>query len=576
MKKKLVLFLFLTISLQSISQSIITKRETRDHTKNQTYRTFTIEQLKKRVNDGKYEKALNDQLGVIGNDYFGEQEIGMAIEQERRLNTRYPIDGFKRTIKGKVVGNYFRIYNNSDRDDDYHVEIEAALNDPLLIKNKVRLNAETNAKTPHNLILGEIDIHQSHKQNFLTYRDDMPAKFIDYACLYGPWIADRGNYGVQSSHGTYFEIHPSEQIWWTEKRKTEIVYSLLSANDNSGHFDDAGSDYDEENGARPLKNGAWVPKILNSVFAIPFCVQLNKGTKQFNLLQLSNRNTHPSVDGKIQYLKYRGKTIVSVINFSPTNDLIDIEFDNVGFETINIQAKNGKTASTTDTLIKGFLLIKNKVGQAIDKSDIAGHLLTLVTETGYLKDKIINESLIKFKIKLENITCKKVDDSDDKEDIYGYIGARVLDISDKPGLANVKPINSNTPLLWAKNDGDCINLKAGQVLSINKEFVYETSSSAILTLIADLNEDDANDDNNPTMTDGISGWTSEPIENLVSLADDIFGTNSSDSYKDDLMGKVKEENVIISRFTKGQKEKRKFQFSSGGTLLEVNLLIERL
>ena len=92
MKKKLAILLFFIVSLQSKSQSIITKRETRDHAKNQTYRTFTIEQLKKRVNDGKYEKALNDQLGVIGNDYFGEQEIGMAIEQERRLNTRYPID----------------------------------------------------------------------------------------------------------------------------------------------------------------------------------------------------------------------------------------------------------------------------------------------------------------------------------------------------------------------------------------------------------------------------------------------------------------------------------------------------
>ena len=86
------------------------------------------------------------------------------------------------------------------------------------------MNAETNAKTPHNLILGEIDIHQSHKQNFLSNRDDMPAKSIDYACLYGPWIADRGNYGVQSSHGTYFEIHPSEQIWWTEKLKLFIAY----------------------------------------------------------------------------------------------------------------------------------------------------------------------------------------------------------------------------------------------------------------------------------------------------------------------------------------------------------------
>ena len=59
-------------------------------------------------------------------------------------------------------------------------------------------------------------------------------------------------------------------------------------------------------------------------------------------------------------------------------------------------------------------------------------------------------------------------------------------------------------------------------------------------------------------------------------SDDVFGTNSSDKYKDDFMGKVKEDNIIIGRFTKGQKENRKFQFSSGGTLIEVNLIIERL
>jgi hypothetical protein len=546
MKKILSTVLVIVLSFQIKAQSVIRKIETRDHAKNQTYKSFIIVQLKKRLDDGKYEKALNDQLGVIGNDYFGEQEIGMAIEQERRLNTRYPIDGYKRTIKGKVVGNYFRFYENpDDYDDDYHVEIEADFNDPLLIKNRARLNAETNAKTPQNLILGEIDLHQSHKQNFLTYRDDMPAKSIDYACLYGPWIADRGNYGFQSGHGTYFEIHPSEQIWWTEKRKTEIVYSLLSANDNSGHFNEADDDYDEENGDRPLKNGAWVPKILNSVFAIPFSVQLHQGTKQFNLLQLSNRNAHKSTDVKTQFLKYNGKTIISVINFSPQDDLIDIDFDNVGFETILTHTSDNK--NKIDTVIKGFLLIKNKVGQATEKNDIAGHLLTLVTETGYLKDKLKNEDLIKFKIKLENITCKKVDDSDDKEDIYGFIGARVLDASDKPALANVKPINSNTPLLWGRNDGNCINLKAGQVFPINKEFIYEANVSAIVTLIADLNEDDENDDN-PTMTDG----------------------------EDDLMGKTKEENILIGNFTKGQKERKKFLFSSGGTIIEVNMLIERL
>lgn len=45
----------------------------------------------------------------------------------------------------------------------------------------------------------------------------MPVRGMDYACLYGPWIADRGVNGNQSNHGTYFEIHPAEQIWWVEK-----------------------------------------------------------------------------------------------------------------------------------------------------------------------------------------------------------------------------------------------------------------------------------------------------------------------------------------------------------------------
>ena len=58
-----------------------------------------------------------------------------------------------------------------------------------------------------------------------------------------------------------------------------------------------------EDGIRDLVRSRGLGDVYKrQVFAIPFCVQLNKGTKQFNLLQLSNKNAHPSTDGKLSLI----------------------------------------------------------------------------------------------------------------------------------------------------------------------------------------------------------------------------------------------------------------------------------
>jgi hypothetical protein len=527
-------------------------------------RTWTITRLGIHKEDGKYQKALDGQLGIIGNDYYKEEYIGMAIEQEYLRDTRYPVDGYKRTIMGKVTSNYFRNYASSDNDDDYHVIIEAMKNDPLFIKNKTRLESETNANTPFNIILGEIDIHQEKKPNFLIYRDDMPVRSIDYACLYGPWITDRGAYGNQTAHGTYFEIHPAEQIWWTEKRKNEIVYSLVAINDNSGRFDDE-IDYDRGSGYIV----SWTPKILKSVFAIPFAVKLSGSEKQFNLLYGSDKNVHPVTEPKTQDLKYQNKTLVRFVNWSVSTQFTEVEFDNVGIDTRYLASHPG------DTLIKGFILLKSKIG-SYQTSDVAGHLMTLVTETNNLTDKVHTASTLKLKVTLDNITCVSADDGDAYEDVTGFIGARIIETAIIPSLANHKPDNANTPLLWSRVDGNGLKLKKGQVQTINKTFTYDLDLQAILMLVADLNEDDNNDDSNPTMSDGIAdglaGWFLDPVKNL----EEAFG--GGNQYKDDKLEKfcvTCEETILPGNMTAGVPLKKKFKFASGGTLLEVNFTIMR-
>ena len=571
MKKSILLLLFLISLMAGWSQSTLKVSYSSDGLRNKI-KEWKIEVLRAHTNDGKVEKALNSQLGVIGNDYFKELSIGKGcIEQELTRNARYTMDGYKRTIMGKVISNYFRVYRSSDGDDDYHVIVEAMSNDPLFVKNIDRINQETNAATPHNIILGEIDLHQASKANYLIYKNDMPARNVDYACLYGPWIADRGSYGLgnQSSHGTYFEIHPAEQIWWTEKKNNEIVYSLLAANDNSGRFD---GDIDFDAASNCLLK--WTPQTLESLFAIPFSVKLNDGEKQFNLLCLYDKNVHPTSDNKSQLLKFNGKVLVRFANWSPIKNFTEISFDNVGVDTKKL------LENPTDTVITGFIIIKSKIG-SYHNTDVGGNLMMIVTESNNLKDKKIIRSTtsqkLKFKVKLDNISCISADDGDAYEDVYGLVGCRVLDPETLPVISNLLPANSKTPVFWSALDGLATKLKKGDKKIINKEFIYETNNSAIITLVADLNEDDNNDDSNPTTSDGIAdglmGWLKDPVKNLNEL---IVG---GDKYKDDKLERycsICEENIIAGRLTIGSPVKKRFQFASGGTLIEVNFTVERI
>jgi hypothetical protein len=164
--------------------------------------------------------------------------------------------------------------------------------------------------------------------------------------MYGPWIYDIG-------HCDHPEIHPAEQIWWTEDAPDNgMVYHLSVVADASKRFLWR-SQMDDGTKLHP-----WGAPPITGLFAIAFEVPVDTvrvGTtgQRFDVGNVDLRNA-ASVPGSSQAhnLVYQGQTLVS---FIPHNDSFKVSFENVGLKT-------GGISLNTGAVVRGFLVIETTVG----------------------------------------------------------------------------------------------------------------------------------------------------------------------------------------------------------------------
>ncbi|MFN8344455.1 MAG: transposase [Spirosomataceae bacterium] len=159
----IIMAVYLITNTDLLAQSIIKRIQVRDHRNNETRQVFKIDVMATAKNDGKYQKAKQNQ-GVIGNDFYTDFEIGMAQNdnpwQISGTATDYqPIDGFKRTLTGKLLEHY--IYDGH-KDHDFNFRIVVDPNHDLLVKHqnnikRVNHGGMNNGK-PWNEVHGEIEI----------------------------------------------------------------------------------------------------------------------------------------------------------------------------------------------------------------------------------------------------------------------------------------------------------------------------------------------------------------------------------------------------------------------------------
>ncbi|WP_332733830.1 hypothetical protein [Flavihumibacter sp.] len=325
------------------------------------------------IRDGKLEKAAQNQ-DVIGNNYDGDFEIGMAQNDNSYTGTAtdyQPVDGFKRTITGLLERMKYMGGGLFDKDDDINFIIKAKPDNELLAAHKdnlMRANYPADNR-PWNLIFGEIDIHEeSHK--FYKSPYPMPIPMQDSVSLYGPWVLelydeDEGRFG--KFHQNYHEIHPSEQIWWVNKRgRNRTIYMIMAA-DNSGRYNGR-KDYTEY-GNTKLVN-LWQNSPFEAVFALPLKMNMKTESIVFEITEVAQKNVkRPSELPKNHFLVYKKDTLAQVI--LPNNSPCSISFENIGYDP------HSYWSDTNTTVVNGFLVIRATIHSP---NDYAGNLRLTVQE----------------------------------------------------------------------------------------------------------------------------------------------------------------------------------------------------
>ena len=340
----------------------------------------------------------NPTMGVVGSDFRGPQEIGSAAFERASNNIAIPdwfnfwypnkqpndhrsIVYFKRTLTGVITDRITKnwtgqvpdgpgrsrtvsgTYDLSDvphvanitgtyPDHDLNIDVQPFVDYMYLINDSHKPERST-AKAMKDLVdsdhdpctdrfirvEAEVDAGNVAKQSLATSLQQRVGKQI---AMYGPWIYDIG-------HCDHPEIHPAEEIWWTENAPNNgQVYHLNVFADSSKRFWWR-SQMDDGTKLHP-----WGAPPITGLFAIAFEVPVDtlhvgtSGGQRFEVANLDHWNVATVPDSnKVYDLVYGGRTLVS---FVPHNDAFKVSYENVGL-------KPG-----TNNMARGFLLIETTVG----------------------------------------------------------------------------------------------------------------------------------------------------------------------------------------------------------------------
>jgi hypothetical protein len=336
--------------------------------------------------------------GVIGSDFRGAQEIGSAAFERASNNFAIPdwfdfwfpnkqandhrsIVYFKRTLAGvitdKLTKNFSGQVRSTDgtvrtisgtyelsdvpnvsdikgtfQDFDLNIDVQPFGDYQYLIKDshaperstikflKDLVDSDHDPCTdPFFMVKAEVDARDSAKQSIV--RSLLP-RIGKPVAAYGPWVFDVG-------HCSHPEIHPAEEIWWTDRTPNGEVYHLNVFADSSGRF----WFRSQMDGDRKLH--PWGAPPITGLFAIAFEVPIGTpsavttGGQRFDVASVDSLNVARVPDGDTAHdLVLGGTTLVS---FVPHGDAFKVSYENVGL-------KPGSS-----NVVRGFLVIETTVGR---------------------------------------------------------------------------------------------------------------------------------------------------------------------------------------------------------------------
>jgi hypothetical protein len=319
-----------------------------------------------------WETAMKDQLGIIGNDYRGIEEIGSACFERASNNPALPdnvnfwypqkqprdhrsVVYFKRTLSGTLKHTEVAAIDGTYEDHDLNIDIvpftkyQYLINDGHPYEYTDIMSLEWNG-TAHqygqadcdhedrSIVESEIYINPEANNNIYTILNNSLGRPI---CLYGVWLYDKG-------HCCHPEIHPAEQIWWNDALGNGKKYFCSVVCDGSDRFW----------WSKQMDNGTklkpWGAPPVKGLFAIAFeytfpLVRFHtSSTKKFEAAYIDHYNLieYPNAD-QTYNLMYQDKSIVS---FIPHNSAFKVSFEHVGM------------VPGSPNKIRGFLVIETSVG----------------------------------------------------------------------------------------------------------------------------------------------------------------------------------------------------------------------
>jgi hypothetical protein len=324
----------------------------------------------------RWEHAVADQMGVIGSDFRGPEEIGSAAFQrashswyipdninfwhpQKQPRDHRPNPYFKRTLVGKVIRAEPISITGKFKDHDVCIDIVPNDKYMYLITDGHRreytdiMSVQWTAsrhesgqpscddeKSIAEFRRVECEVQPDADPNSGTARkftDLVHARSSPDLAAYGVWIYDKG-------HCCHPELHPAEQFWWrddispSEKRYT---FSL---------FVDASKRFwwrDQMDDGSKLK--PWGAPPITGTFAIAFETELGKPALKFEVANIDHWNVVDVPNGdQIYNLVYQNNVLVT---FIPHNSAFKVSFEGVGLAGSN--------------KIRGFLVLETTVGRVV-------------------------------------------------------------------------------------------------------------------------------------------------------------------------------------------------------------------